>query len=71
MRPKGGSGEPGPTTAPRRARVVVPLILLALVAVALSRTDAMAHLAAVLWIASGVLMLIGAVVATRGTSLRR
>ena len=71
MSPDSGSGGRRPTTAPRRARVVVPLILLALVAVALSRTDATAHLAAVLWIASGVLPLLAAVVATRSTRLRR
>jgi hypothetical protein len=70
MSPDSGSGERRPTTA-RRARVVVPLILLALVAVALSRTDAMAHLAAVLWIASGVLLLLAAGVATGSARLRR
>ncbi|MFI2754040.1 hypothetical protein ACGIF2_11450 [Cellulomonas sp. P22] len=61
------SGERRSTIAPRRARAraAVPLALLAVVAVGLSQTDAMAHLAAVLWIVSVALLLLATGVAAR------
>lgn len=68
------SGERHSTVAPRRARTgaAVPLVLLAVVAVGLSQTDAMMHLAAVLWIVSVALLLLAAGVAARsGPRVRR